>query len=475
MVNFLNHNFKRIVGILLMLFWAKSVVWLFLFPVFQTPDEIRHYDYILHLAKGHHFPNGPNQVKPQDYYMQETIDLAEMASFHRLVYRPSQKTNFLLTNDSLATVLKNYSETNAKTTIHDFEEIYLFAYEPGYYLLNAVVYYAGTKFGLNLLNRFYLLRMFSVLLIFLTLLVLIRIFRILLIPPVVQLAILWLLIFWPQFSMFSISIQPDVLSLFIVVLIVWLVLKSQKKPNYILLGLLIGVLGFVKFQFFATVLFGISIVWIIDKWRSKRKLDYKYGITILLATLIASIWLVHNYYYYHALHPGDPLLASETTLWYKFYLFLLVFKSMTLKSYVAYLGWLDTLVPNYIYMGFLVFVVASIASAFKLVWKKLGEIKRTQAMAIFDAKVVNYLYVFLPFLTFAGLMLFVAVLYSPLVNSQGRIYFPFIIPQVLLLVYFPWKIFAPKKIANYYLAALSMFLFIIHVHSVFIIFARYYG
>ena len=461
----------------LILYSIKSLVWLAAFPIFQTPDENRHYDYILHLTKLHHFPLVSSKVDRGDLPMQETIDLQKFASFDRLVYKPAHKTTWFFSDDSLKTALANYQETDLMSEQPDFENILLYSYPPLYYLLGSGAYRIARAAGLNIAERFYAVRLLSLIMGLVSLVLIHRIAVILKIPTFVRLFMLLFVVLWPQLSMFMVSVQPDVLAMLLILVISWLIVKSDPHNfPYLTLAVSLGLLGLTKYHYFAALFVG---VYAISVWQSrldhrKIKVNKLVG-SMAISTGFCLIWIVHNLAGYRALHPFDGFLGGpDNSLPHRIKLYFLLFKGLFRESYVARLGWLDIRVAELVYHLFWVVVLVGLFSAIVLA---AGKIKRSDFRSLLGKEpyLFNYLYLFVPFVVFIGLMVSASLLLTPLLNFQGRYYFPFVMPQVILFIYFPWKAIKKKNLATVYSVLIAIFMFVIQIYSLWTVVERYYG
>lgn len=471
---FLHRYEQRILFFLLLFFMIKSIIWLFIFPVFQTPDENRHYDYILHLAKLKHFPQGPLSVGRDDWLMQETLDLQKMARFESLVFHAKRKTTFFLSDDSLQVLLEYYQETDLATNHQDFQKITLYSYPPLYYLIGSGAYLGAKAIGFNIVERFYAVRSLSIIIGLFCFVLIYRILVILKFPLFVRFSSMLFLMLWPQLSLFFVSTCPDVLALLVILAVTFLVLQS--KPNnfkYFWVGFLIGVLGFIKFQYFATTFAGIYLVRFVQHKYLFRKYDWKLVKSMVVSVAMCSVWVIHNFITYHGLQPHyDGLASEQNTIFHRVELFYLLLKGITRESYIGKLGWLDTTLPGYVYYGFLFLILIGVGCFVYMCVR--WAVNNHSIKQLFQTH-SNYLFIFAPFFIFVTLMVLIAVFMSPLLNFQGRYYFPYILAQILIFIYYPWQIINNKKAATLYLALVNLFMVIIHVQSILVVIERYYG
>lgn len=462
------------------------MLWLVLFPVFQTPDENRHYDYVLHLAKAKHFPKVDNYVGRRDHTMAETEYLSKLVDFERLRFHWDQKTTFVLGADSLWQKVRTYKKTFAATDIPDSQNIDLYAHPPLYYLLCAGVYNLAAGLGFNILLRFYIIRFLSVILIYSVILLSLKTLKIIRMPVIVRISVLTLLVFWSQLSMFAVSVQPDVLATLFVTLCIYLFVRSSsgkaKHSFYILAGLVLGGLGLIKIHYFAAVFLSVPFVWIVYNKIVNLKWDYKILLTISIALLISGTWFGHNLCYYHAVHPGETLLpGGGDTIFQRFISVALVVKKYVFRSYIAHFGWLDTLVPRYIYrilgMGILVGIGSAIYLFAKNFYSWIIGVRKNGSKGFANIVQQNAagFYLILPLVCFIGLMVYIGIAYSSLVNNQGRLYFPFILTEFYILTHYPSLIIKKEWVGNIYVFLLCGLVIVAHVHSIVVIWHRYYG
>lgn len=484
-LKFQNKNKIPLFWILIFIFFIKSLLWIFLIPIFQTPDENRHYDYVLHIAKRFSLPKKDSYVSPRDYYMAETIDLADLVDFDRIRWRADEKTGFILFSDNVRQKIENYHDNRNMTTITDDENLELFAYPPLYYAFCAIIYKIASILGFNIVIRFYIIRLASVILSFLTLYYAHRILNLIGSSSFISLGVILGLIFLPQLSMFQISVQPDAMAMFLIVLITYYFIIAQKNgirlKHYLYWGVLFGFLMLTKVHLFVVTFFPFLLLLVIYQKLKYGKWDLKIGIIAGISFMISSWWYIRNLYIYHDLLGMRPvILDNNRNLLENTYSFLLMIRYVTFKSYFACFGWLDTAVPAYVYAIYAFLILLCIFSLTRFLIRGLKKMinslknKDFARLKSLYLENINSLYLSVPLVTFLVFMIVLGILTAGGVNTQGRHFFPFIFAQVYFFMKYSRDLFKKESWGNIYILLITFYIIATNVFSAFVIYKRYY-
>ena len=472
---------KKIIVSLVFIYVIKSVLWAMIIPVFQTPDENRHYNYVAHLAKRGTLPLAETAHIGPTYVLEETVFLEQLTDFDRVHFSPRAKATFFL-NDSLWQQVKRYQENDRISDYEDPENIYMGFYPPLYYMLGALVYRVAMIFDANLLVRFYALRLFQIVVSALIPLLGILLLKALGYSKRFIVAFSLILMFWPQFSMFTIGLQPDVLATVLTLGIGLLYIKhfQQGVPGfYWKLGLLYGALLLIKFHLFL-IMASLAAFYFFYEWIRLKRWSFKIIISIFTPLLLAVPWFFHNFVHYGVLLPHAKLGSIENlSLFRRFWYFLSVAKKSTFPTSVGYFGWRDTRMPDWFYVLFYALILVASVGVFYLVIKYLMRYFKEplnsgqKIREMFNTDIPHFI-IYLPMVLHIALMLYLSMTISPYLNDQGRQYFPQIFALLLLFLMGSRAIWKSENWGNRYLLFIAILVICSNVFSLVMIWQRYY-
>ena len=416
--------------------------------------------------------------------MEETVFLEEITDFDLVHFTPRAKSQFIFKADSIWQKVQAYPENYAISDVTDPENISVNYYPPLYYLIGAGIYRTAMLFGGNLFVRFYLLRLLQVFVSLLTIFFIWNILKLLNFSLFFRTIYLLIFTFWPQLCMFTIGLQPDVLGMLFITVIIYLYILNLKKGVqyfYILMGILFGCLLLIKIHYFIALSFPITFFHLLYYQIRYQKWDLKIFISAAIVMLISSPWFIHNLIHYKTLLPHAVLgKITGLSIFRRFWFFMSVGKKSTFPTAIAYFGWRDTKVPEVIYNVFYILIIISALSFTYYVARHVikyikGFLNRAnnQLTKLFESSLQYYI-IFSPLFLFIAFMLYIGMTISPYLNDQGRHYFPFIFPLLLIVVRYSRDIFKSRKIGNCYLIAITTFIFLSSIFSLIIVWHRYY-
>lgn len=359
-------NTKLLIILLAIITLLKGLLWLFIVPIFQAPDEPQHYSYVQYLAEKKSLPQlkdldfTPSERLKRQLEILETDQIAHNAHIQHSYYRQASNTNpyeLLQTAETLDPTPGEYNYTNN--------------YGPLYYLLNLPFYYL---FEPNLVMQVFSMRFFSLLLSCCT--VVFAFLSALKMPQVgkrTAFLIALFISFLPQFSFISSSINNDNLLILFFTFAFYLMIswwKTELTLKRILVLALVSALALTtKTQ--GVLLIILSLLYVCksllgqgQQYKSQRKTTKLSSKIIIFALTIAGL-ATSSILFFRELLQRTLLQWHTVEQYFNEHSFLWLAKTITLtrlfrtyKSFVGRFGWLDTLMPQWAYIGFFVILVA---------------------------------------------------------------------------------------------------------------------
>jgi len=277
-------SMKRIKVVLFLFVFIQGVLYLFLIPPWQSPDESHHFEYGALISK-----NIKSKAKTRENLNKEIIK--SMAAFHAWKYQ-----NMPLPHP-LPHILPNVP----------------FFGKPGYVSGRAPLYYVissfimkGTKIN-GFLNQFYLIRCFSLILFLLSVYFTYLSARILFKDnPLYCFAAVSFVSFLPQFIIISTSVNPINLAVFLETIFIYLMLFSLHKGKKLFMGFLgpiIIALGFLNHRaalFMLPPFLVLLLIYFIKSLKNKKEL-----LKVLLILFITIFIFLAIYLLAHHLFPDS--------------------------------------------------------------------------------------------------------------------------------------------------------------------------
>lgn len=317
--------------ILLVAFLIKGLVWMFITPIFQVPDENLHFGLIQYLSENNRFP-GP---KTSQHVSLELAKAAQAVNFNWMKSHPVWQGLPLDWQQQIKSI-----DFQARKTFSDYQSMGGQKLPKAYSIIGAIVYKIFSQ--ANFFWRFYSLRFLSVILGIITVYLSYLIAQIFFKNKLLSLAAVSLIAFQPMASVIFSSITYDSLTILTATAFLYLAVKFIKttKKKFQWLALIVALAGLmVKSQ-----LIGLSLAWLFLLTKKQLKFlplfliififlgwqmhDIQEFLLIFLAWFQANNWhLVADYADVYA----KPLLA-EVFPWYW-----------------GVFGWLEKVMPMIVY------------------------------------------------------------------------------------------------------------------------------
>jgi 4-amino-4-deoxy-L-arabinose transferase-like glycosyltransferase len=442
---------------------ALALVWVFLVPIYQSPDEDSHLDFALctlehgGLLTSRNLPPAQDPIRCVHPY---TLYLRERTVTSRMIH--NEVSGMPSGYGTRAYFEELDRAAPRRNELQPPEGPFLLRLYPfGYYgLLAAWLHLVrGCHDGLTVL--FFAARVFSVLLLVGSLLLTFATARELRLRPALALAVTAVIGFLPLTSFVSSYVQPDNLAFTLVSLCFLLALRARRRPDsgraLGWLGLALAALLVTKVHFFACVAVPVFAMFAADALARHRPL--KQGllglVPLCLPSLLAgavyqwTIWGTPNYLTNPDLaNGGTPLLVKVVGTLRDYY------NGASHRSFWGVFGWMDTPLvigpePVDTLVRFLIrsttwLVLALTLWRFAQVGRRLMRLRRRgrwrQGLGIACSNpVLNSYFLF---------TVFMVILHLRLDNGfgfQGRHWFPFLLPIFLVpLVYAPRALKSPR-------------------------------
>ena len=461
-----------VLPLILTLVLVKQLAWLALVPIWQTPDEPAHFDYVQFLAETGKLPTYA-PARPFNVPSEEVGHTTRETRLGEVAFRPYVRQPFTATDqgpgeDRLRRLpaLGRVSDGNSTASV----------YGPGYYFPASLVYrmcHDGT-----VIDRVFAVRALSIGFVLVTVVAAFG-FAGWMWPLMgwqVQAAFSLMVGYQPMFSMLGISVNNDAACIAIASIVIVAVTRWASRPmswwQGAILGLLVG-LGLVTkptmLFWMGAVPVAVSLAAFRQKWSFGQWLIP--GLAFLAGTmLIWAPWLATCHAKYGAFFPPLPALQTPDPMSFARYVWLYFLKpgttrlhDMWVEGYWAYFGWLDTRLTGFTYgvLGFLGWG-AGIGS---LVASRRPGADRLRQLA-----------------PLAGALLYLAYLYviewriirttgSPVL--QGRYWLPFILPVSAVLMN-GWMTWFPRDRARYMAIAWAALVILLNLACLVRLVDRYY-
>lgn len=489
-----------------------SLWWVFSVPILQNPDENSHVDYAFsiysagRLLNVRQAPSGWNvHARPgvhegapwERISHQYTLYLIDSTGFERLRFHPQEKVS----SDYGSAAYYQKIDLNAprgpaeKLELRQRDNPWLVTSYPfGYYTLVAAWMGILSKFTDSVVALFFGARILSVVLLACSLYLAYATMRELRLGKARSLALTAIIGFFPLSTFVSASIQPDNLSLFLVLLCFYcgLLLRRAREDRFWLvafLGCALGALGVTKYHFFLfTVLsvLGMLVSEHIFQRKPLTALVRKLAILFLpsLVFFAVQLWIgwgggvADNLR--HTTGELFPGIQNAITNYYG--------GGISFASWWGVFGWMDTQLvigsPN-TQRSITLLLLALTLAILALTLLRLEQVItrlvllarhgrwRWTARIAFSNPLVNGHFVFVPFMI---------LLYALTDNSfiaQGRHWFPYILSGLLITTQYAPRAFTHRKTQAVFsvlmVAGLALYCAVGSYYSIQVINERYYG
>ena len=269
---------KRIKVVLFLFIFIQGILYVFLIPPGQSPDEWHHFGYGVVLSKG-------GKTIPAAYENVDKKIVESMAAFHAWKYQNVPRPDVLPNRYYEIAIFGG-----ARVSITSLSRR-----APLYYLINSFIM-KGTKIN-GFLNQFYLIRCFSLVLFLFTVYFTYLSARILFKDnPLYCFAAVSFVSFLPQFVIISTSVNPINLAVFFETIFIYLMILSLHKRKILLVGLfgpLIIALGFFNHRaalFMIPPFLVLLLIYFVNSLKNKREL---LKISIILLSVIFSVFVLY--------------------------------------------------------------------------------------------------------------------------------------------------------------------------------------
>lgn len=497
---------------------SLSIYWVFRVPIYESPDEPAHLDYALNIySAGRPItvrePLGAWNSPPLDLHV-FTEHLWRDSGVGPIAFHPSVKAPTDYGTRAF------YDRLDFNTPGEDSGGLaskprtgfsYITVYPAGYYTLLAGWIKLLRLFSKRITVLFFGARMLSVVLLGVSLVLIYATTRELHFAPRRALVLTAVVGLFPMTTFVSSYIQPDNLSLVLVMLCWYLALRFRRSPDdarlLLLLGIALGLLFFTKYHFYSVIFIAVFPMAIADQLAGRRKkIGWLRMIGLMLVpTLIllcVQAWIGYGSDKYPVV--SDPstqhqefsqafsagngavvnfLAKGAAQAFGNFYV-----NGTTFQSFWGNFGWLDTLLvivnagTTEIIRKFIalldVVVFALVLFRFEQVATRLiviarrGRWRRALCIALSNPLLNSY---FVFTILMFGLFMVVRMSFAP----QGRNWFPFILP-----IFMTGTSYAPKALSHrttrrafafFILACLVLYCVVGSCYAIRSINERYYG
>jgi hypothetical protein len=500
-----------------LLFIIQGLFWIHLTPIFQAPDEQFHYATVQHYAYQGKYDQIENSKKfdltKASLFDIETQNLSpELRTLLNYTYFESTRfhpdSNFGDDNNSIDGIFEKkfrQEDENLKSYVQILPA-WITNYSPIYY--GYLAFFEKAFNFLNLIERFYLLRIFSFLFSLGSVILAYLFFKNLTSSKLKALLLTGLVAFHPMFIFITTSINVDLILIFAFYLLLYVSLKllnSDKqnlKRSHLLIYLFLIPVSFILgvtakapgiFMFFILALLGLMLslkhkAVLKNLIKNKKNLKYIGGISLGLIGIIILLkkQIIKYLIRYFRNYPLNELLNWEKIKNYLSDFFTydnLIFNS---KHYWGNFGWLDTPINSlYIYFIWFCLLGALIGIAF-FYWDfyrfrktKTNQVKTKKQNLILTKQNLRINSFFILMLLGFNLMIHYINFHLPDVGFQGRYFFPLMIVKFYLIVfglnYFFLRIIKIQLKQINLITAFLIFIVVLNLISVFFyIIPRFY-
>lgn len=407
----------------------KQVAWLAVIPMWQTPDEPAHFQYVQYLAETGRLPVFHPQL-PSNVSSPEVQHTEKNASLNTVAFHPENRPVFTASADgpgedelTRLTPADRLSDGNSTAA----------PYPPGYYYPAAWVY---RLFGSDtVLVRFFAVRALSIVFVLLTAWAAFALAGMLWPSCLIRSSFALLVGSQPMLSMSGVSVNNDAMLVACGSLLALGLAHLWKRGTTWWLGLILGLIAglgmLTKPQMLplAMLVPAAGVVSTIGRREGRGRLAgflAAYGGILLLSY---APWLYHCKQVYGMWMPSlmGPATSPGTSLWaYAWEWFLQPGLSRTHTLWVVgfwgSFGWLDTVVSDPAYRLVTAFMVVGTYGA----WRWIKASHQPARMLLLGAGIVS-----LAFLAFLYLAEYQVVNRTGIPMLQGRYWLPVLIPTLL--------------------------------------------
>ena len=364
----------RYLFLLLAPFW---LLFFFLTPPFQTPDEDGHYAYVQSLSHGRY------PVLPSTY--------AEIGR------KQSPELQFLTGKFALSeiafreNVLAHQQDGGNSEGLSDRTEASVQAYHPPlYYVTASVIYNVAQIAGFSPLEKYYATKITSGVFYCIFLLFALRIYRLFFSRQLSQ-GLLIVTAVQPMILMLATSINPEIAAIALFTAALFYVLRAYKNEaldikTVAIIAVLSGLAALSKLSAIVFVPFFLTSLWFAFKIPLKKKFIFS-GEYLLIGMAMLAPWLFFNFRHYGMLLPTNFGLIFSGVTAQSFALrevIQAVYADLSygLQQIPGVFGWLDAPVFTAARIGYMVLLVGSIVGGIISMWKAPREQKWVSLLAV---------------------------------------------------------------------------------------------
>lgn len=407
----------------------KQLAWLAVIPIWQTPDEPAHFQYVQYLAETGHLPKFRPE-RPSNVSSPEVRHTEVHASLNQVAFRPENRPTFTASamgpaEEALASMNPADRQSDGNSTAAP--------YPPGYYYPAALTY---RLFGHDtVLARVFAVRALSILFVLVTAGAAFGVAGLLWPSLLVRASFALLVGSQPMLSMSGVSVNNDAMliacgSLFALGL-AYMWKSGVSWWLGVALGLVAGLGMLTKPQMLPLVLLApiaASLSAALRREGMGRLSAFLAGYGLLLMVCYVP-WLYHCKSTYGAWMPSllGPTTAAGLSLWA--YLWQWLLQPGLSRTHVVWVvqfwgsfGWLDTVVEDPAYRLVTLFMVVGAFGAWR--WIKTGQ--PAGRSLLLGAAILS-----LSFLAFLYLAEYQVVNRTGIPMLQGRYWLPVLVPTML--------------------------------------------
>ncbi len=486
---------NRLISVLFFITFIKGLIFIFLIPPFQTPDEPNHYDYAIYLSKINILDYlwgkyNISEIDEEKTVTEEVKHLLSQAQFDAIPFHYDEKAKIGLQDFIKST--QHYLNQDTTSSLAD-ERILgkTFNYPPFYYLYETVLLRMADILHINIVVKFLLARFFSFLIFMGALFFAYKSLKIINFSAYTSVIILALISLQPQLSMLSISVQPDILALLLITAGLYFALKfvnDFKMRDFYLFHLCVGLLLLVKIHFFVSF-YPVLIVLILYVLFLNKRLNkgfwFHFFLCLFALFVLGGWWYIRSLFLYGNLLGYIGFESTQAPFFRNLFYWIFQRWRLVYKSFWGMWGWLDYGYPLVLFFFFFVLSILPIPLWTAYLFPQLKKIRWNifSPKCMQNKKAKNILISIAPLFIYSIVMVFVAGMRPPNQNDQGRHWLPYILPIAIYLGgcydYLRFKVFQKGILAKTLNLKALAFEFILvfsllNVYMMYLTYLRYY-
>ncbi|TAN57976.1 DUF2142 domain-containing protein [Patescibacteria group bacterium] len=450
----------------------KGLLWIWSIPPFLAPDELPHFAYTQYLVEEKAIPKNTGKIMPLVTSMSEELEMASKLMQDRHLSISFSHMIFPEKYEPIPNEFSNYSRTVNKENYKNSAAIY----SPFYYAIEAIPYILG--YNLDFFSRFYLMRIFSLIFLFVTLIYSYKAALLVSGEKIFAITAAIIVSLMPSINSSSFGgINNDAALIALSQILIYWTLKTINNPNAKIVttiggGVLLGMTLLTKPQaiIFIPFVAGILLYKGFKEKMIRRALIALFVILLIALTIAAPFYIDPITYLLNDLGGGSNQALNIFSL---DNISAAIGSDITGRLSMLFEFWLQTqlfanLYPFYVLSLILALELAAIIG--------LAYIAKDYLKKITAPSKNFYVYLMICIAAFFMLDIFLKLLYykGALTNQyygfggQGRYYFPIIGPIIILFLAglrrFSFRLKIP---VNAIYASLILFFLILHNYALF--------